>query len=554
MSSSSHSLPTRTGASSPAGPPQGGSSQTPEEFADAFIQLPDDFMMELGTVNPSDTVLSPPEAAGTATVSQPPGCAFANPFDAGIAVNHPSLSHGAATSNEGTTADLPASAPPLYSSVLRACAPRPSHPVPDHPEVSTAFLTPQEVEVLRGLMARVTTLEREIREMSPAPGGSPTRDNARSARAARRHQPYPEHRRVSHRPDHRAVPHAAEAPHPPSNEMDMDPISVPIDGSSVQSAPAPVQLPTAAAPIGSGSSRPIVAPRSGRRAPVAASEYHLVNPSTGARQFLHVTRAGLPLFPGAVASAFLALQGSAKSPTELLRRIYLLYRGRAHLGVWKDAVAAARKICRKVALSPPLQLLLELDVLPTNQWERITNLWRVSTNPLSSISLGIRLNPNGFAGLDNYDIETADFVAVWTHGNVKAISAICNRETSRTDVRKAFYDTLSTPGLWTIDGDELQSWGVSSALKRIKYVGQLDPALIAAWLRSEVGLTTFDVVARFAPFAQRAFGAVALTNPRESHTSLFPAEEPPIDTDDTLPEFGSHLDWTPAHGPRGPPL
>ena len=36
----------------PTGPAQGESTQTPEEFADDFITLPSDFMMDLGTVDP----------------------------------------------------------------------------------------------------------------------------------------------------------------------------------------------------------------------------------------------------------------------------------------------------------------------------------------------------------------------------------------------------------------------------------------------------------------------------------------------------------------------
>ena len=269
-----------------------------EEFADAFIRLPEDFMMDLDTVNLSDTVLSPPEAAGTATVCQPSGHAFANPFDAGTTVNYPVLIHEAASSNGGPTPGLPASAPQLYSSVLRASAPHPSHPVPDRPEVSATSLALQEVKILRRLTARVTALERETREMSPAlrmagicfqqlhnesddfydivrvpplyprpastaaPGGSPARNHTRSARVARHHQSYHEHSRVSRRQDHRGVPHrhgvspparpqeppsrhraphAAAAPHPPSSDMDMDPIIMPIDGSSVPSAPVPIQ-------------------------------------------------------------------------------------------------------------------------------------------------------------------------------------------------------------------------------------------------------------------------------------------------------------------------
>ena len=214
-----------------------------EEFTDTFIRLLDDFMMDLDTVNPSNMVLSPPEATGTATVSQPLGHAFANPFNMGTMVNCHILSHGAADSNGGPTPGLPASAPQLYSSVLRASAPCPSHPVPNHHEVSATSLTPQEVKILRGLMARVTALKHKTWEMSPAlrmasicfqqlkneanylydivqvmllyphsastatPGGSPTCNHTCSACVTCRHQPYHEHSRVSRRLDHHGVPH-----------------------------------------------------------------------------------------------------------------------------------------------------------------------------------------------------------------------------------------------------------------------------------------------------------------------------------------------------------
>ena len=36
-----------------------------------------------------------------------------------------------------------------------------------------------------------------------------------------------------------------------------------------------------------------------------------------------------------------------------------------------------------------------------------------------------------------------------------------------------------------------------SLLKRIRYIGPLEPAAIASWLRDDVGLTTYDVVAQF---------------------------------------------------------
>ena len=93
-----------------------------------------------------------------------------------------------------------------------------------------------------------------------------------------------------------------------------------------------------------------------------------------------------------------------------------------------------------------------------------------------------------------------------------------------------------------------------TAAVRLRYVGKLEPAIIAAWLRDEVGLTAHDVSCRFRPFSFRAFDTNATTNPRTPHTELVPPEIHPGITDDSLPEFGMDLPWTPAHGPSGLPL
>lgn len=121
-------------------------------------------------------------------------------------------------------------------------------------------------------------------------------------------------------------------------------------------------------------------------------------------------------------------------------------------------------------------------------------------------------------------------------------------------MKKGLRIILSSPNLWKIDRDELHAWTLSSLLRRIKYVGKLKPVLIPTWLCSEVGLTSYDVVACFAPFAYLAFESHALTNPRASHTSLVPPEAHSTSTGDSLSDFGDDLDWTSAHGPRGPPL
>ena len=69
-----------------------------------------------------------------------------------------------------------------------------------------------------------------------------------------------------------------------------------------------------------------------------------------------------------------------------------------------------------------------------------------------------------------------------------------------------------------------------------------------------MGLTFNDVTSRFRPFALRAFEFDVVTNPRKAYTDLVSPEIHPGLTDDSLPEFGADLGWTPAHGPHGPPL
>ena len=294
--------------------------------------------------------------------------------------------------------------------------------------------------------------------------------------------------------------------------------------------------------------------RPGRRAPVPVDDYRWVDQGTGLRHSLNISSAGLPLFPGQVAQAFQAFQGPNPSPLELTRRTWLLYRGRREGDLWKNAVAAAREVRHKVILPRSLLLLLELDDLPRNEWEDITYLWTTSAEPLLSISPGIRLNPQGFAGLDNHDIDTADLIRMWTSGNTKLISKACGQQKGRHDVKNAFHIALTSPNLWSTGVAVLHPWEPSTNLKRLRYIGKLEPATIAAWLRDEVGLHDHDVSCRFKPFSFRAFDTDANTNPRKSHTDLVLQEIHPGPTDDSLPEFGVDLPWTPAHGPRGPPL
>ena len=126
------------------------------------------------------------------------------------------------------------------------------------------------------------------------------------------------------------------------------------------------------------------------------------------------------MFPGPIATAFQKLQGSSQSSANLTRCIWLFCCGRNCLNTWKDAMSAVCDICHKVILPQSLQLPLELADFPRNEWEKIIDLWSTSSEPLLSISPGIRFNPDIFAGLDKHDIETADFIGMWTQREPQA--------------------------------------------------------------------------------------------------------------------------------------
>ena len=399
------------------------------------------------------------------------------------------------------------------------------------------------------------------------------RDAPRPSRGAHRHHPYPGTGRtpsVAVRParhidSSRTAPSQAPVRETMQNTMITRTPATTVDAgvkdespdTSVASPPPPAVPPAPAiarpstTPAGPNQAR---STRSGRRALVPMDQYRWVNQGTGLTHFLSISPAGLPMFPGHIAQAFQALQGPNPSRTELTRRIWLLYRGRTEGDIWKNAVAATREAGHKVILPKALELLLELNDLPRNEWEKITHLWSISATPLSAISPGIRLNPNGFAGLDNADIDTADLIHMWTSGNLKQVSKACGQEKSRSDVKSAFHIAITTPNLWTTGAGTLQPWIPSTNLRRLRYVGNLDTTTIANWLRNEVGLTFNDVTSRFRPFALRAFEFDAVTNPRRAYTDLVSPEIHPGLTDDSLPEFGADLGWTPAHGPHGPPL
>ena len=373
---------------------------------------------------------------------------------------------------------------------------------------------------------------------------SPARDHEdfRHSRGDHRHHPYPGRGRMLTRAVRPARHTNPVRPEPPQASALQLPPSAP---------PVPSAVPSSDATAGVSPAR---STRPGRRAPVPVESYRWVDQGTGFRHSLNVSPAGLPLFPGHVAQAFQAFQGANPSPLELTRRTWLLYRGRKEGNLWKNAVAAAREARHKVILPQSLLLLLELDDLPRNEWEKTTYLWTTSSEPLSCVSPGIRLNPQGFAGLDNHDIDTADLIRMWTSGNPRLISKECGQQRDRHDIKNAFHIALTSLNLWSTGIAVLHAWEPSANLRRLRYVGKLEPAIIAAWLRDEVGLTAHDVSCRFRPFSFRAFDTNATTNPRKLHTELVPPETHPKITDDSLPEFGVDLPWTPAHGPSGPPL
>jgi len=97
---------------------------------------------------------------------------------------------------------------------------------------------------------------------------------------------------------------------------------------------------------------------------------------------------------------------------------------------------------------------------------------------------------------------------------------------------------LTSPNIWPSATLMQQGWVPSSNMKRLRYTGKLEPALIATWLREEVGLTSHNVSLRFKPSSLRAFHANARSNPRTQYTDLVPPEIYPGSIDDSLPEFG----------------
>jgi hypothetical protein len=111
-----------------------------------------------------------------------------------------------------------------------------------------------------------------------------------------------------------------------------------------------------------------------------------------------------------------------------------------------------------------------------------------------------------------------------------------------------------SPNIWHNNPRLLQLRVPTPNLQCLRCYGSLEPQTIASWLQKEVGLTSYDVESRFAPYCLRAFDTDALTNPRSSFTNRAPPERSPNPTNYSLPEFGDRLEWTSGHGPRGPPI
>ena len=566
-------------------------SLTAEEVADSYINWPEDTPMGDGTVNPRDLLLSSAPSVSMPSASDRPGYSKTNPFGALPTARSPSVDaqgsqqvpgNDPGRSQRRSTTDRSSretTSTRSSSHRERARSSRDATPVPSRrsrrSEDLPERLTRAEIADLRILLQNFdrhtqredshrksidnlsnwcSELQDELREAQDTiqsfglASHRLIRDAGRSGSShdSYRHHPYRE------RPPRRPV-HTARAP-VVAEDVVMEPVGAATHGTqpTVSTTPtAPATVPLARALAGSIPAR---ATRPEKRAPIPMAEYRWVDRATGIRHALAISQAGLPMFPGSIATAFQKLQGSSQSPADLTRRIWLLYRGRSHLDVWKDAVAAARETRRKVVLPQPLQLLLELADLPRNEWEKITKLWATSSEPLSSISPGIRRNPNGFAGLDNYDIETADFIGMWTSGSLKRISAASGQQKDRSDVKSAFHIALTSPNIWQIAPEQLQPWLLTPNLRRLRYDGTLEPESIALWLRKEVGLTSCDVQTRFGPFSRRAFDTDAKTQPRAYFTEHVMPETYPSPSDDSLSDFGDDLGWTPAHGPSGPPL
>ena len=82
---------------------------------------------------------------------------------------------------------------------------------------------------------------------------------------------------------------------------------------------------------------------------------------------------------------------------------------------------------------------------------------------------------------------------MWTSVSIKLVSRACRQQRVRHDVKHAFYIALTSPNLWSTGVVVLQCWEPSTDLKFLRYIGKLEPDIIATWLRDEMGLAAHGV-------------------------------------------------------------
>ena len=139
----------------------------PGMFSYELLSLPEGFMMDVGPVNSSSTALATHEASGIATVSQPPRRTHHNPFiDLGGMANHHAPSPSIVSSYGGPIPGLPANALLCYCNFLMGGAPPPSQMAPLVPELSIGTFTPEGIDLLKGMLAQVSALEQELRDVT----------------------------------------------------------------------------------------------------------------------------------------------------------------------------------------------------------------------------------------------------------------------------------------------------------------------------------------------------------------------------------------------------
>jgi hypothetical protein len=90
-------------------------------------------------------------------------------------------------------------------------------------------------------------------------------------------------------------------------------------------------------------------------------------------------------------------------------------------------------------------------------------------DPLSEVSLGIWLNPRGYASLENYTIQSADLFDTWTSGSLEVISQACNWATTGPDIKEAFHVIISSLNLWLLEHCRKDGRTPSLSLWRSQY-------------------------------------------------------------------------------------